>query len=161
MCRRPAQQRRHLGSVILLPCLTITKLIDNEDENENWRKPVFVFVFSCNVRTVIASERLYHAEGAHNTTQAVGAVWCVGASCRQPLGERRHRCSLQHFLPDETSHCRLSSTGILIVTAIVTALRLRLVRCYVRLSARPVSPTLPLALSNYELSSDSTTHIPP
>lgn len=46
---------------------------------------------SCNVRMVIASERLYRAEGAHNTAQAAGAVWCMDAPCRQPLGERRHR----------------------------------------------------------------------
>ena len=117
---------------------------------------------SCNVRTVIASERLYRAEGAHNTTQAVGAVWCMDdVPCRQPLGERQHRYLLQHFLPDDTSLCRLSSTGIQLGSFVSTALHLWLVRCYVRLSARPVSPTLPLALSNYEFSSDPTTHIPP
>ena len=36
-----------------------------------------------------ASERLHRAGGAHNTTQAEGAVWW--ASGHQPLGERRHR----------------------------------------------------------------------
>ena len=46
----------------------------------------------CIVGTVIASERLHRAEGAHNTIQAEGAVWCMDAPCRQPLGERRHRC---------------------------------------------------------------------
>ena len=49
---------------------------------------------SCNVRTVTASERLYRAEVAHNTTQAAGAVWCMDVPCCQPLGERRHRYSV-------------------------------------------------------------------
>ena len=43
---------------------------------------------------IIASERLHRAEGAHNTTQAAGAVWCMDAPSHQPLGERRHRCSV-------------------------------------------------------------------
>ena len=55
----------------------------------------------------------------------------------------------------------VSDTGSCTSHRIVTALRLWLVRCYVRLLAHSVSPTLPLALSNYEFSSDPTTHIPP
>jgi len=42
----------------------------------------------------IASKRLHRATSANNTTQAVGAVWCMDRHPYQPLGERRQCCSV-------------------------------------------------------------------
>ena len=54
------------------------------------------------LRYYMASERPYRTEGAHNTTQAVGAVWCMDTPCRRPLEERRQHCSVlkKVFLSD-------------------------------------------------------------
>lgn len=38
-----------------------------------------------NGNIVIASERLHRATGAHNTTQAVGAVWCYAHHQASPV----------------------------------------------------------------------------
>ena len=54
------------------------------------------------IRADSASERPHRTVGAHNTTQAAGAVWCISEPTRQPLGERRHSSSVLEkvFLAD-------------------------------------------------------------
>ena len=66
----------------------------------------------------IASKRLHRAGGAHNTTQTVGAVWCMSAPGRQPLEERRHRDSVleEVFLADCNSVFDEESTILLCKT---------------------------------------------
>ena len=53
----------------------------------------------------IASKRLYRATSANNTTQAVGAVWCMDELPYRPLGERRQCCSVlkKELLPNGDS----------------------------------------------------------
>jgi hypothetical protein len=53
----------------------------------------------------IASKRLYRATSANNTTQAVGAVWCMDEPPYRPLGERRQYCSVlqKELLPNGDS----------------------------------------------------------
>lgn len=53
----------------------------------------------------IASKRLHRATSANNTTQAVGAVWCMAEHLYQPLGERRQCCSVleKKLLPNGNS----------------------------------------------------------
>ena len=52
-----------------------------------------------------ASKRLDRATSASNTTQAVGAVWCMNRHPYQPLGERRQCCSVlkKELLPNSNS----------------------------------------------------------
>ena len=52
-----------------------------------------------------ASKRLHRATSASNTTQAVGAVWCMDRHPYQPLGERRqcHSVLKKELLPNSNS----------------------------------------------------------
>lgn len=58
-----------------------------------------------NDGVVMASKRLHRATSANNTTQAIGAVWCMAEHLYQPLGERRQCCSVlkKELLPNGNS----------------------------------------------------------